>query len=36
MRIYDHFAPRLMRYLQGLKVPEGQAEELMQEVLLRL
>ncbi|RMQ49070.1 RNA polymerase sigma factor RpoE [Pseudomonas cichorii] len=36
MRIYDHFAPRLMRYLQGLKVPEGQAEELMQEVLLKL
>ncbi|EFW82036.1 RNA polymerase sigma factor RpoE [Pseudomonas amygdali pv. tabaci str. ATCC 11528] len=36
MRIYDHFAPRLLRYLTGLNVPEGQAEELVQEVLLKL
>ncbi|GFM88315.1 RNA polymerase sigma factor RpoE [Pseudomonas cichorii] len=36
MRIYDHFAPRLLRYLTGLKVPDGQAEELVQEVLLKL
>ncbi|NAT40523.1 RNA polymerase subunit sigma, partial [Pseudomonas syringae pv. actinidifoliorum] len=36
MRIYDHFAPRLLRYLTGLNVPKGQAEELVQEVLLKL
>ncbi|RMP05948.1 RNA polymerase sigma-70 factor, ECF subfamily [Pseudomonas viridiflava] len=36
MRIYDYFAPRLLRYLTGLNVPEGQAEELVQEVLLKL
>lgn len=36
MRIYDHFAPRLLRYLMGLNVTEGQAEELVQETLLKL
>lgn len=36
MRIYDHFAPRLQRYLLGLGVSSAQAEELVQEALLRL
>ncbi len=36
MRIYDHFAPRLQRYLLGLGVNGAQAEELVQEALLRL
>jgi RNA polymerase sigma factor (sigma-70 family) len=36
MRIYDHFAPRVRLYLKGLGLPEGQAEELAQETLLRL
>jgi len=36
MRIYDHFAPRLQRYLLGLGVPDNMAEELSQEALLRL
>lgn len=36
MRIYDHYAPRLQRYLLGLNVPASQAEELVQEALLRL
>lgn len=36
MRIYDHFAPRLQRYLLGLGVADNVAEELMQESLLRL
>lgn len=36
MRIYDHYAPRLQRYLLGLHVPATQAEELVQEALLRL
>ena len=36
MRIYDHFAPRLQRYLLGLGVASAQAEELVQEALLRL
>lgn len=36
LRIYDYFAPRLRRYLQGLGGDEGLAEELAQEALLRL
>ncbi len=36
MRIYDHFMPRLCVYLRGLGAPEGMAEELAQESLLRL
>lgn len=36
MHIYDHYAPRLQRYLLGLHVPATQAEELVQEALLRL
>lgn len=36
MRIYDYYAPRLLRYLLGLKVAAPQAEELVQEVMLRL
>lgn len=36
MRIYDHFMPRLCVYLRGLGAPDGVAEELAQESLLRL
>lgn len=36
MRIYDHYAPRLQRYLLGLRVDAAQAEELTQEAMLRL
>ena len=36
MRIYDHFAPRLQRYLRNLGVPEAIADELVQEALLTL
>lgn len=36
MRIYDYYAPRLLRYLLGLNVAAAQAEELVQEALLRL
>lgn len=36
MRIYDHYAPRLLRYLLGLKVSPAQAEDLVQEAMLRL
>ena len=36
MRIYDHFMPRLCRYLNGLGAPHGVAEDLAQEVLLKL
>lgn len=36
MRIYDHFAPRLQRYLLGLGVADNVADELVQESLLRL
>lgn len=36
MRIYDYFAPRVLRYLQGLGCTEMVAEELAQEALLRL
>jgi len=36
MHIYDHFAPRLQRYLRNLGVPESMADELVQEALLTL
>lgn len=36
MRIYDHFAPRLQRYLSGLLQSQPVAEELMQEAMLRV
>ena len=36
MRIYDHFAPRLQRYLRNLGVSDAIAEELVQEALLTL
>ena len=36
MRVFDHYAPRLNRYLLGLKASPAQAEELVQECLLRL
>ena len=36
MRIYDHFAPRLQRYLSGLLQSQQTAEELVQEALLRV
>lgn len=36
MHIYDHFAPRLQRYLCSLGVPESIADELVQEALLTL
>lgn len=36
MRIYDFYAPRLQRYLQGRGLPPAQAEELVQESMLRL
>ena len=36
MRIYDHFAPRLQRYLLGLGVAQASAEELVQEAMLRV
>ncbi|HET6554309.1 MAG TPA: sigma-70 family RNA polymerase sigma factor [Dyella sp.] len=36
MRIYDHYAPRLLRYLLSLKARPAQAEELVQEAMLRL
>jgi RNA polymerase sigma-70 factor (ECF subfamily) len=36
MRIYDHFAPRLQRYLCSLGVAESIADELVQEALLTL
>lgn len=36
MRIYDHFAPRLQRYLRNLGVAESLADELVQEALLTL
>lgn len=36
MRIYDHFAPRLNRYLLGLGLGAAQAEDLVQESMLRL
>lgn len=36
VRIYDHFMPRICRYLRGLGSPAMIAEELAQESLLRL
>ena len=36
MRIYDHFAPRLRRYLRNLGVAEQLADELVQDALLIL
>ena len=36
MRIYDHYAPRVRLYLQGIGSPDAVAEELAQEALLRL
>lgn len=36
MRIYDHFAPRLGRYLRNLGVAEHLADELVQDALLTL
>ncbi|MEO6927421.1 MAG: sigma-70 family RNA polymerase sigma factor [Rhodanobacter sp.] len=36
MCIYDHFAPRLQRYLRNLGVSESIADELVQEALLTL
>ncbi|WP_413623863.1 sigma-70 family RNA polymerase sigma factor [Luteibacter sp. Lutesp34] len=36
MRIYDHFAPLLKRYLRNLGVPDPEADELVQEALLTL
>lgn len=36
MRIYDHFFPRVRLYLRGQGSAEAVAEELAQEVLLRL
>jgi RNA polymerase sigma-70 factor (ECF subfamily) len=36
MRIYDHFAPRLQRYLRNLGVADSVADELVQEALLTL
>ncbi len=36
MAIYDHYSPRLLRYLQGLGVSEARGQELVQEAMLRL
>lgn len=36
MRIYDHFAPRLRRYLSHLGAAGAQADELVQDTLLAL
>ena len=36
MRIYDHFAPRLQRYLLGLVKSQSVAEELVQDAMLRV
>jgi len=36
MRIFAHYGPRLQRYLVGLAVPAPQAEELVQETMLRI
>ncbi len=36
MQIYDHFAPRVLRYLLGRGIARAQAEELVQEALLRV
>lgn len=36
MRIYDHFAPKLHRYLLAVGEGNAQAEELVQEAMLRV
>lgn len=36
MRLFAHFGPRLQRYLVGMGVVPAQAEELVQETMLRL
>ena len=36
MRIYDHFAPRLSRYLFGLTKSQEVTDELVQEAMLRV
>ncbi|URL56986.1 sigma-70 family RNA polymerase sigma factor [Luteibacter flocculans] len=36
MRLFAHFGPRLQRYLVGLGVAAPQAEELVQEAMLRV
>jgi RNA polymerase sigma-70 factor, ECF subfamily len=36
MRLYDHFAPRLKRYLLGLNAPSAQVDDLVQEAMFRL
>ncbi len=36
MRIFDHFGPRLQRYLVGMSIAPSQAEELVQEAMLRV
>lgn len=36
MQIYDHFAPRVQRFLMGRGIPSDKAEDLMQEALLRV
>jgi RNA polymerase sigma factor (sigma-70 family) len=35
LRIYDHFAPRLKRYLLGLGANSNKAEDLVQDAMLR-
>lgn len=35
LRIYDHFAPRLHRYVLGLGAQQAKAEDLVQEAMLR-
>lgn len=35
MRVYDHYAPRVHRYFLGLSVAHAQADELVQEAMLR-
>ncbi|NII06850.1 sigma-70 family RNA polymerase sigma factor [Luteibacter anthropi] len=36
MCLFAHFGPRLQRYLTGMGVPPSQAEELVQEAMLRV
>lgn len=36
MRIYDYYAPRVHRYLLGMNANTAQAEELVQEAMLRV
>ncbi|WP_084621400.1 sigma-70 family RNA polymerase sigma factor [Luteibacter yeojuensis] len=35
MVVFDHFGPRLKRYLTGLRAPDAVAEELVQDAMLR-